>query len=294
MMIARLAAVLALWPVCAMAEPEMTRDACIRGWQAFATASGQVQRLREIEPVVTGEGWCRIDRSIAELSEKDFGRLVWRATGVEQAVEQRGFPKTLEAEFGGIDLDAAFGLQFPPKYAGAMGGLDVKALRDPETRAFQVDTVAFDFGGLGSVTLSGQGGGVDLSGLDRMQLTWGALRFHDLRLRLETTPALTGALKKALLTEEIRGRLPELVAELPSTSISQDSRAALRSFVEHGSEQAGTLEIVATSDAGLGAGQIMGAVMKRWETPSGDAGMAAMLEHILSGVVLEVQWHGKT
>ncbi|WP_420558614.1 hypothetical protein [Roseovarius sp.] len=276
-------------PVAVQAQPVMDRETCRTGWQAVNVAMGQAARFQTIEPKVTDDGWCRIDRSVADLRDDDFSELVWRATGVAGAIEESGFPESLEARFAGIDLIEAFKMDLPPERTGAMAGLNVMAERDPETLDFAIRAMAFDFGELGAATFSLVGGGIDLSGLKRMQITVGGLRIREAALSLDTTPDLSRALSAGLAGQEQLALMREVVRVLPDDTVSDESRAALVAFLEAAPAQDATLELRATSEAGLGMIQLAGGGMKLEESVSDkDVKDAAAL--LLSGVRIEATW----
>lgn len=277
-------------PLAAQAETAMQQELCREGWQTTNAAMGQAVRFLTIEPVVNDDGWCQIDRSIADLREDDFSKLVWRANGIEEAVEKGGFPESFEAHFAGINLVEAFGIPLPPERAGAMAQLYVDASRDAETRDFAVEHLDFDFGDLGTAQMSFAGGGIDLSGLKQMQFTVGGLRFHEAALTLTTTLDLSQALREGIAGASQMALLEELVAVVPDSSISDESRAALQRFVAVGPDQAGTLEVEARSETGLGVVQVAGGVMllEQGRSTAGDLRLA--VDQILTGVRIEVRW----
>ncbi|WP_172978049.1 hypothetical protein [Roseovarius sp. THAF27] len=276
-------------PVAAQAQPVMDRETCRAGWQTVNAAMGQAERFQTIEPKVTDDGWCRIDRSVADLRDKDFSELEWRATGVTQAIEASGFPESLEARFSGIDMIEAFGMDLPQERAGAMAGLTVLAERNPETLDFAIQAMDFDFGALGAAKFSLIGGGIDLSGLKRMQITIGGLRIREAALSLDTTPDLSRALSAGLAGQQQLALMREVIRALPDDTVSEESRAALVAFLEAAPAQDGTLELRATSEAGLGMIQLAGGGMKLGESVSDeDVKDAAAL--LLSGVRIEATW----
>ncbi len=289
-MMRRLLVVLALaLPAGAQAETAMEQDLCREGWQSVNVAMGQAARFRSIEPFVNTDGWCQIDRSVAELREDDFSRLVWHATGVAGAIQKSGFPETFEARFTGIDLVEAFSMDLPPERVGSMASLHVKAERDRETLDFEIDALDFDFGELGAAKLRLVGGGIDLSGLKRMQITVGGLRIREATLSLTTTPDLSRALTAGVAGEKQLALMREVVGILPDATVSDESRAALLDFLDAAPTQNGTLEVRATSEAGLGMVQMAGGGMQLQESVSDeDVKDAAAL--LLSGVRIEATW----
>jgi hypothetical protein len=286
----RLAVVLALaLPAGAQAETAMQQDLCREGWRSVNVAMGQAARFRSIEPFVNAEGWCQIDRSVADLREDDFSNLVWHATGVADAIRKSGFPETFESRFSGIDPVEAFNMELPRERVGSMAALHVKAERDPETLDFAIEALDFDFGDLGAAQIRLAGGGIDLSGLKRMQITLGGLRVRDAALSLTTTSDLSRALNAGLSEDGQLALIREAVRLLPDSSVSPESQAALDAFLNAGPGQAGTLELSATSEAGLGMVQIAGGGLQLQQSVS-DAELTAAFAHILTGVRIEARW----
>lgn len=275
-------------PVAAQAQPVMDRETCRAGWQTVNAAMGQAERFQTIEPKVTDDGWCRIDRSVADLRDKDFSELEWRATGVTQAIEASGFPESLEARFSGIDMIEAFGMDLPQERAGAMAGLTVLAERNPETLDFAIQAMDFDFGALGAANSALLAGDRPV-GAEADADHHRGLRIREAALSLDTTPDLSRALSAGLAGQQQLALMREVIRALPDDTVSEESRAALVAFLEAAPAQDGTLELRATSEAGLGMIQLAGGGMKLGESVSDeDVKDAAAL--LLSGVRIEATW----
>ena len=273
-----------------LAQPVMTPESCLSGWQAFTFAIGTPARFRAIQPDVTEDGWCQIDRSIADLRANDFGRVMWWADGVEDAVANSGFPLSFEAEFTGIDLVEAFNMNLPGDAVGTMGALLMKAMRDPATRDFAVEAVSFDFAELGALGVAFQGGGIDLSGLSQMQLSLGGLRVHSAQVSFETTKALSAALWPVIGDEEFWALLRDTVALIPEANLDADGRAALLRFFAAGADAEGCLDVKMSSETGLGFLQVLGGALAFDKGDEGPDALMQALEQILTGVTLSATW----
>lgn len=282
------ALLLAVSGAASAAGPVMTAETCRIGWQAFADLTKQPPHLRGVAPHVTETGWCRVDWTNAALTAEDFEAMDWRAEGLLAAVENGGFPLSLEMDARGIDPAAAFGMPLPAAHRGAFGTLTLSARRTPATRAFSIRDLTAGFGALGGFTVSASGGGIDLSTLPMMQFTLGGLRLREATLDLETTDVLSRALIVPLLRDMGGADVGTLIAALPATSIDGPGRAALAEFAAALPDAAGRLEIAARAEQGLGVMQLVAGVTAL-EPGSGSPPQTA-LDILFNGVNLTARW----
>lgn len=242
----------ALLACCLIAGPlsaqQKTADSCRIGWQAWSTLIDFDGPIAQIQPDVTDKGWCLVDESNADLRRDDFTSLTFRGTGIEAAVENQGAPQSLEVKIAGIDLYNGFGLRGDPALSGPRAEMDIAYTHDPKSRATQITALELEVGELGHIKLSARGGGVDISSLKAMQITWGAGRLNDFSFQLKTKPMLSAA-----LLAELRMDVLELVVgALPEESIDPESRDSLRRFLKAGPDAAGMLRLSGNSEAGFG------------------------------------------
>ncbi|WP_317055177.1 hypothetical protein [Roseovarius rhodophyticola] len=268
----------------------MTPELCLSGWQSFNFLIGTPPRLRAIQPNVTETGWCRIDRSFADLRENDFASVEYRATGIEAAVKNRGVPLTFEADFQGISLVQGLKMDLGPGNENAMGALKIKAQRDPASFDFLIEKLLFDAEDLGSISLTASGGGIDLKSLERMQLTLGGMRLTSLVLDLDTTRDLSRALRPVI--EEVASLRDwvQVLNRLPAEMFTAGSRDALMRFARAMPAAKGTLTLRMQSETGLGLVQIIGATMTLEESGGRISDIAAAVEQLVTGSTIDATW----
>ncbi|UYV38457.1 hypothetical protein N4R57_05125 [Rhodobacteraceae bacterium D3-12] len=283
------AAALALAAVTApaIANPVMTPEDCAAGWRAITDPLTLPRYLRAAGQIVTDDGWCRMDRTTAELRSYDFASLSWRATGVADAVAKNVPPQSFEAEFTGINWTEAFHMQFPSGQPAAHGIIRISARQDPTSQTLVLNELTFDFDTLGRLQFAGQGAGFDFSSLTVLQSSIGGMRLN--RLSLDAT--LTAPLSKALYTSfaPVGGATPmltNLVSAIPAAALPTDERIALGAFIDALPDATGHLAITAQSETGLGALQLgAGQASKARNAP-----LPGILSIMLSGVALSVDW----
>lgn len=282
----RAAAIACVMAAPAPAQPVMTAETCLIGWAAFSDLTDQSARLTVAAPHVTETGWCRIDGSSAELRVQDFESLDWRAVGLEEAVQNRGAPESVEIRVMGIDLIEGLKLSLPPGYEGAKARMQLHLSRAPETRAVFLHDWTTDFGTLGRLRLTGRGGGFDLSSLSGMQITLGGLRVFEADIALETSPALSAALLAGLPRDLAR----TAVNAVPEDSIDTESRAALLAFREESDRTRGRLLLSARSVTGVGVLQLVGGAMALEEAGPPETVMQRAAERAFYQVTLSASW----
>lgn len=270
-------------------EP-MTSELCLSGWQSFNFLIGTPPRLRAIQPKVTETGWCRIDRSFADLRENDFESVEYRATGIEAAVKNRGVPLTFEADFQGISLVQGLKMDLGPGNENAMGSLEVKAQRAPDSFDFVVEKLLFDFEDIGALAITASGGGIDLSSLERMQLTLGGMRIKSLGLSLDTTSDLSRSLRPVIEEVAPLRDWVQILNRLPPQMFTDGSQDALMRFMRAMPAARGTLKLQVQSDNGIGILQIVGATMTLEKSGGRVWDIAAAVEQLVAGSTIDATW----
>ena len=270
--------------------PSMTPEACLKGWQSFNFAINSPGRLRAVQPDVTQNGMCRIDKTNADLRVNDFASVDWRATGVEDAVKNRGFPDSFRANFQGIDLIEGLKLPLPDRYRGALGSLAISGSRASGLGGFEIEQMAFDAGDLGAVSFEMDGRGINLSSLEAMQLSLGGMRMAHAKLTIDGSSALYTALIDELDRDKTLPLWPQMLSLLPLANFNGNSRSELVRFAQALPDTGGTFEIEVTSNTGVGILQIVGATMTLENSDKTPADIAAALSQMLTGVRIDASW----
>lgn len=279
--------------LCLLAPPaaaqEMTQEVCTTGWRAFNELIGGDEAISAGIPDVTPEGWCRTDAGNTALTERDFTSLEWRAEGVMEAVAQKGAPLSFQARFTGID--PFLGIQLPRGEGqdgedAALGTMVIDATRDAATRDFALRDWTTRFPGLGALSVSLSGGGLDLSSLERIQMSSGGMRIHALDLELETEPGFSAILFQGPVKEHAAA----LVRAIPEDTLDEASRAALLEFVAAGSGARGDLRLAARSETGLGLLQLVGGTMPFDSAATVEEVLPEAMAILFRGVSLRADW----
>lgn len=275
---------------CVLSTPllaqDMTPEVCRDGWQAFNQMIGEQEDMTSVQPDVTATGWCRVDSRNANLNPNDFASLEFRGTGLSRAVANEGAPEALDVRIEGIDLIKGWKLPLPAQYAGPRGTAQLSYIFDPDTHDVALETLEADFGGLGHLKVTANGGGVDLASLKTMQITLGGARVNELTLQFQATPAL----KQAMLPDIAAAMGDMFVRSLPDTSIDPASRAALSAFLASGPDAGGLLRLDATSEAGMGFLQMVGGAMPLKDKGMSPETLTSAMQVMFSGVTLQADW----
>ncbi len=292
-MIRGFALALCLTASAALAEetpPPMSAQDCLSGWQGFTYMTNMPPRLSAIQPDVTPQGWCRIDRSNGDLRDNDFASVDWRGADVALAVERKGFPTDFEAHFRGISLVEGLKLKLGPGHERAVGELRIKAQRDPDNTEFLIERFIFDFGNLGEIAVAASGDGIDLDSIERMQLSLGGLRIKSLELDLRTTDDLSRALTPVIEDAAPLRDWPLILGRMPNQMFTPGSREALMQFARALPAARGRLTLSIHSDTGLGLLQLVGAMMSFDKSDGRVWDMAAAIAQLLNGSRIDASW----
>jgi hypothetical protein len=272
------------------APPVMTPQTCLAGWQWFAFAADMPPRLRAVQPAVTQAGWCRIDDSVADLRSTEFGSLIWRAEGVEEAVRSAGFPKSVEAFFEGIDIKTAFKLPVQVSGPQDSASLRIIARRAAQTQTVMVDVLQVDFGRLGQIALSANAGGLDLGSRESMQRSLGAFRVNEATLTMDTTRSLSKALMQVADAERTKAMWEDVIRALPASLFEGQSRRALVAFARALPDANGQFRLRMEAGSGLGMAQVVAGLVSLDQAGPEATPIAQALGLMLSGVTVDASW----
>lgn len=280
-----LAALALLCAAPAHADPVMTQGTCDAGWAAFTDALEMPRYLRNAGQIVTPDGWCRVDKTTADLKKHDFNSLNWRASGVAHAIEHNVPPQSLDAVFDGVAFADAFGMQFPQATPPENGSIRYHMHTDAKGNTLVELTL--DVKELGNLSLSARAAGVDFSSAANMQMTVGSARFHLASINARLTAPLSQAIQTrfAPLPNDT-AQAAALATAIPEAAISTEGRNALAEFLAAWPKADGSLSLNARSDGGFGALQLRGG----WAAQDRGGSLTDAMAVWLSGVKLSATW----
>ncbi len=247
----RLALILALIGMPALADAQMTTQTCTKGWQtlidtlgSFNSNSGNERTRRQavaraIPNTATPDGWCRMLGADLGIGGKHFTSLDWQADDLDLFLDGDGLPTGLRLRMAGLFFDegsrarydAAVALRRIPGQPGVI--IDTLDLRD---------AAGAGFSGSGQV----DGGMVDT--LSMAMMSAAEMRLTDLSLIADVTPGLMSDLAAGWTATALDGAL----ADLTPDQIDDASRSAATAFFAALPNATGQLTAGLHSDAGVG------------------------------------------
>lgn len=288
-----------------IASPAGAEGLCAAAWDkvsagltSFGTVSGTVGQDGD---------WCVVDGAILDragqyLPDWHLDRLRFRGPAVGWLVEGAGAPDGLElgveglrfvVQTGDAQMDWLFAAQARPNAVRA----DASLAWDAAARKVRLESLTIDFPGENLVELSGVVAGVDLSstGAAQMSATSFAVTEADLRITMHGLFEwyLLMALGPSVLPTEgdmeaaaegLRAEMRSAVAELPGTSFSETSKAALGALIDELPNPSGDLAVSLRSAAGIGPARLMPWAM------TGVPRTVSEAAGVLEGVTVEVGW----
>lgn len=288
-----------------LAGPAGAQGLCDAAWEkvsaglaSVGTASGQAGQEGD---------WCVVQGVILDLDGQylpdwHVDRLRFRGSALSWLVDGAGAPDGLEigveglrlvVQTGSPQMDWLFAAQARPNAITAETALSW----DAAARELRLEGLSIDFPGENLVEARAVLTGVDLSSMGAMQMsvTSFALTEADLHVTMhglfEWYVLMTlgpnvlppeGDMEAA--AEGLRASMRAAVAELPGTSVSDASKAALGALIGELPNPSGDLAVSLRSEAGIGPGRLMPWVM------TGVPQTVAEASGVLEGVTVEVGW----
>jgi hypothetical protein len=278
---------------------------CAASWAKIAEG---VSAFGAVGGAVTQAGdWCVVDAPVMDLDGQympdwHMDRLRFRGSALGWIADGSTLPEGLEVTVEGLRLvvqtgnpqmDWLFAAQSRPNRIDATAAL----AWDREAKVLRLEGLNIDFPGENLVDLSGTVRGVDLSstGAAQMSATSFALTEADLRITthglfewyvlMSVGPSVLpyeGDMDAA--AEGIRADLLALVEELPETSVSEASKAALGALIRELPNPAGDLAVSLRSEAGIGPQRLGGYALTGVPETMTDAAP------LFQGVTIDVDW----
>jgi hypothetical protein len=288
-----------------LAGPAGAAELCPAAWEKVSAA---LSELGSVSGKLSQDGdWCLVQGLVLDLEGQylpdwHLDRLRFRGSALGWIAEGAGTPEGLEiaveglrlvVQTGNAQMDWLFAAQARPN------GIDAQASLawDAGAKVLRLEGLSLDFPGENLVEASAVLTGVDLSspGAIQMSATSFALTEADLRITthglfewyalMTLGPAMLppeGDMEAA--AEGIRADLRTLVAELPETSVSAESKAALVALIGELPNPAGDLVVSVRAEPGLGPVRAAGYAV------TGMPGTLAEAAPLFQGVTLDVDW----
>lgn len=260
---------------------------------------------------VTQEGdWCVVTVPVIDLygqyvPDWHMDRLLFRGAALGWIAEEAGLPEGLEiaveglrlvVQTGNSQMDWLFAAQSRPNAIRAEAAL----AWDPSAKVLRLKDMSIDFPGENLVQASAVLTGVDLSSTGAIQISATSFALTEADVRITTHGLFEWyalmALGPAMLPPEgdmeaaaasIRSDLRAMVGDLPATSVSDDSKAALAVLVAELPNPSGELVVRLKAKPGIGPVRFGGYAV------TGVPATLAEAAPLFQGVTVDVEWtHG--
>lgn len=275
----------------------------------WAKVSGDWGYLGEVAAVaVTQDGdWCLVDGPVLDLEgpyvpDWRMDRLRFRGSALGWVADGSTLPEGLEVtveglrlvvETGDARMDWLFAAQSGPNRIDAEAAL----AWDPTAKVLRLEGLSVDFPGENSVQVSGIVTGVDLSSMGAMQMSATSFALTDFEAQVTTHGLfewyLLMGLGSAVLPSEgdidaaaegLRADMLTMVGDLPGTSFSDASKAALRALIGELPNPSGDLSLSLQAEPGIGPVRFGGYAI------TGVPQTLAEAAPLFKGVTVDVGW----
>jgi hypothetical protein len=278
---------------------------CAAAWDRISALTGGVGRLAG---TARQDGdWCVVEAPLVDMEGQyvpdwHMDRLRFRGSALAWIADGSAVPEGLEVAVEGLRLvvqtgdarmDWLLAAQSRPNRIDATLAL----AWDPAAKVLRLEDLSVDFPGENRVELTASVAGVDLSSTGAAQMSATSFALTEMDLRVQTHGLFEGyllmALGSALLPGEgdidaavagLKGDLRAFVGDLPGTSFSRDSKAAMVGFVEELPNPSGDLTMRLTAKPGLGPVRLGGVAIY------GVQELLADLGPLFQGVTVDVGW----
>ena len=257
---------------------------------------------------VAQEGdWCVVDVPVLDVDGQyvpdwRMDRLRFRGAALGWIADGSSMPEGLEIAVEGLRLAVQTGNAQVDWLLAAQArpnGIDAEAALawDPVAKVLRLERLSLDFPGENRVEASAVVTGVDLSSTGAMQMSLASFALTEAELRVQTHGLFEGyalmALGSALLPPEgdmdaaaegLRAEVLAAISDLPGTSFSDASKAALRVLVGELPNPAGDLAVAVKAEPGIGPVRFGGYAV------TGVPATVAAAAPVFEGVKVDVGW----
>ncbi len=293
----------------AAAETLVGQDLCDAVWSKLSLMLGEAAAVSGTMLKMDGD-WCVVDAPVVDMTAQymldwHLDRLRFRGAALEWVMDGTIPPDSLDvvveglrlvAQTGDPPMDWLFAAQSRPNRIDA----NMALAWDPAGKVLSVEALKIDFPGENLVEFSGRAKGVDLSSEAAIQTSATSFALTEADLRVQTHGLFEWYLLMPLAWNfpryegyegEIEAVVAEMqadaiaaVSELPESSFSAASKAAITALIAELPNPSGVLTFALRSEAGVGPARAMGYAMSG--VPDTVAGIAPFFE----GVTVDLGW----
>ena len=279
---------------------------CAAAWAKVSDGLASLAGMTSAEVAQEGD-WCVAERPVLDMAGQyvpdwHMDRLRFRGTALGWIAEGSTLPGGLEVAVEGLRLvvqtgdarmDWLFAAQARPNGIGAEASL----AWDPAAKVLRLEGFSVDFPGENLVEASAVLTGVDLSSTGAMQMSATSFALTEFDARISTHGLFEWyvlmALGPVVLPSEgdmdaaaagIRADLLAMVGDLPETSVSVDSKAALGAVIGELPNPSGELTVALRAEPGIGPARAAGYAL------NGVPQSVAEAAPLFQGVTVDVGW----
>ena len=279
---------------------------CETAWARVAEGLGGFGTVTATGVAQEGD-WCVVDVPVLDVDGQyvpdwRMDRLRFRGAALGWIADGSSMPEGLEIAVEGLRLAVQTGNAQVDWLLAAQArpnGIDAEAALawDPVAKVLRLERLSLDFPGENRVDASAVVTGVDLSSTGAMQMSLASFALTEAELRVQTHGLFEGyalmALGSALLPPEgdmdaaaegLRAEVLAAISDLPGTSFSDASKAALRALVGELPNPAGDLAVAVKAEPGIGPVRFGGYAV------TGVPATVAAAAPVFEGVKVDVGW----
>lgn len=280
---------------------------CAKAWQPISDGMNSVTGARALGTVGQDGDWCVISDLVIDMPgdyapDWHLDRLKVRGSALAWIADGSSLPEGLEVAVEGLRLVVQTGnpqMDWLLAAQSRPNGIDAEASLswDPAGKVLRLEGLTLDFPGENRIEGSAVVTGVDLSSRGAMQMSATGFSLTEAELNVQMhglfeTYALM-ALGSVLLppegdmdaaAERLRAKGLALVADLPGTSFSDASKAALSALIGELPNPSGALTLSVRADPGIGPQRLAPWLITG--VPRTLAAAAALFQ----GVTVDVGW----
>jgi hypothetical protein len=279
---------------------------CETAWARVAEGLGGFGTVTATGVAQEGD-WCVVDVPVLDVDGQyvpdwRMDRLRFRGAALGWIADGSSMPEGLEIAVEGLRLAVQTGNAQVDWLLAAQArpnGIDAEAALawDPVAKVLRLERLSLDFPGENRVEASAVVTGVDLSSTGAMQMSLASFALTEAELRVQTHGLFEGyalmALGSALLPPEgdmdaaaegLRAEALAAIGDLPGTSFSDASKAALRVLVGELPNPAGDLAVAVKAEPGIGPVRFGGYAV------TGVPATVAAAAPVFEGVKVDVGW----
>jgi hypothetical protein len=290
----------------AAAEGLVGQDLCTAAWAKVGEGLGAMGQVSAASVRQDGD-WCVAEAPVLDIDGQyrpdwHMDRLRFRGTALGWIADGSTLPEGLEVAVEGLRLvvqtgDARMDWVFTAQ--SRLNGIDADlALSwDPSGKVLRLENLSVDCPGDNLVEASARVTGVDLSSTGAIQMSATSFALAETDLRVTTHGLFEWYLLMALgpmvlppegdmeaAAQAIRADLQAIVAELPGSSFSPGSKAALGVLIADLPNPAGDLTVALRAEPGIGPVRLGGYALGGMPETLADAAP------LFQGVTVDIGW----